>query len=118
MTSMDERRDQREQGLRCHRSGGTLRRFADRNAAGAEGLSCPRRRPYTFPSDVVSTHVVQPPGVAALARWGLLERVTTVRVGCWLGTPVTTRIRSPRKALPTRFSMRNDALQPSTKHST
>src|SRR5262245_64999582 len=26
----------------------------------------------TFPSDTVSTHVVHPAGVAALARWGLL----------------------------------------------
>jgi 2-polyprenyl-6-methoxyphenol hydroxylase-like FAD-dependent oxidoreductase len=34
----------------------------------------------TFPSDVVSTHVVHPPGVAALARWGLLERLTAT--GC------------------------------------
>jgi 2-polyprenyl-6-methoxyphenol hydroxylase-like FAD-dependent oxidoreductase len=30
----------------------------------------------TFPSDTISTHVVQPRGVAALARWGLLERLT------------------------------------------
>ena len=34
----------------------------------------------TFPSDTVSTHVVQPLGVAALARWGLLERL--VATGC------------------------------------
>jgi 2-polyprenyl-6-methoxyphenol hydroxylase-like FAD-dependent oxidoreductase len=34
----------------------------------------------TFPSDVVSTHVVHPPGVAALARWGLLDRL--VATGC------------------------------------
>ena len=33
-----------------------------------------------FPSDVVSTHVVHPPGVAALARWGLLDRL--VATGC------------------------------------
>jgi 2-polyprenyl-6-methoxyphenol hydroxylase-like FAD-dependent oxidoreductase len=33
-----------------------------------------------FPSDTVSTHVVQPVGVAALARWGLLERLTAT--GC------------------------------------
>ena len=26
----------------------------------------------TFPSDTMSTHVIHPPGVAALARWGLL----------------------------------------------
>jgi 2-polyprenyl-6-methoxyphenol hydroxylase-like FAD-dependent oxidoreductase len=29
----------------------------------------------TFPSDTLSTHCIQPPGVAALARWGLLDRV-------------------------------------------
>jgi 2-polyprenyl-6-methoxyphenol hydroxylase-like FAD-dependent oxidoreductase len=30
----------------------------------------------TFPSDTVSSHVVHPLGVAALARWGLLDRLT------------------------------------------
>jgi 2-polyprenyl-6-methoxyphenol hydroxylase-like FAD-dependent oxidoreductase len=30
----------------------------------------------TFPSDTVSTHVVQAPGVAALDRWGILDKVT------------------------------------------
>jgi flavin-dependent dehydrogenase len=34
----------------------------------------------TFPSDTMSTHLVHPPGVAALARWGLLERL--VATGC------------------------------------
>ena len=34
----------------------------------------------TFPSDTVSTHMIHPPGVAALARWGLLDRV--VATGC------------------------------------
>jgi len=29
----------------------------------------------TFPSDTISTHLVHPPGVAALRRWGLLDRV-------------------------------------------
>ncbi|GAB1640531.1 NAD(P)/FAD-dependent oxidoreductase [Krasilnikovia sp. MM14-A1259] len=29
----------------------------------------------TFPSDTVSTHVIHPPGVAALRDWGLLDRV-------------------------------------------
>ena len=28
----------------------------------------------TFPSDTVSTHIIQRPGVAALSRWGLLDR--------------------------------------------
>jgi 2-polyprenyl-6-methoxyphenol hydroxylase-like FAD-dependent oxidoreductase len=34
----------------------------------------------TFPSDTVSTHLIHAPGVAALARWGLLDRV--VASGC------------------------------------
>jgi flavin-dependent dehydrogenase len=33
-----------------------------------------------FPSDTVSTHLLHPPGVAALARWGLLEPL--VATGC------------------------------------
>jgi flavin-dependent dehydrogenase len=34
----------------------------------------------TFPSDTVSTHLLHPPGVDALGRWGLLERF--VATGC------------------------------------
>jgi flavin-dependent dehydrogenase len=34
----------------------------------------------TFPSDTVSTHVIHAPGVASLARWGLLDQV--VASGC------------------------------------
>jgi 2-polyprenyl-6-methoxyphenol hydroxylase-like FAD-dependent oxidoreductase len=34
----------------------------------------------TFPSDTMSTHFVHPPGVAALARWGLLDRLEAT--GC------------------------------------
>ena len=34
----------------------------------------------SFPSDTVSTHVIHAPGVAALHRWGLLDRV--VASGC------------------------------------
>ena len=34
----------------------------------------------TFPSDTLSTHVVHPQGIAALRRWGLLERL--VASGC------------------------------------
>ncbi|HET9252540.1 MAG TPA: NAD(P)/FAD-dependent oxidoreductase [Candidatus Eisenbacteria bacterium] len=34
----------------------------------------------TFPSDTISTHLIHPPGVAALRRWGLLDRV--VGTGC------------------------------------
>ena len=34
----------------------------------------------SFPSDTVSTHLIHPPGVAALQRWGLLDRL--VATGC------------------------------------
>jgi flavin-dependent dehydrogenase len=34
----------------------------------------------TFPSDTVSTHLIHAPGVAALRRWGLLDRL--VATGC------------------------------------
>ncbi|MGH9033580.1 MAG: NAD(P)/FAD-dependent oxidoreductase, partial [Acidimicrobiia bacterium] len=34
----------------------------------------------TFPSDTISTHLVHPPGVVALQRWGLLDRLTAT--GC------------------------------------
>jgi 2-polyprenyl-6-methoxyphenol hydroxylase-like FAD-dependent oxidoreductase len=34
----------------------------------------------TFPSDTISTHQVHPPGVAALERWGLLDRL--IATGC------------------------------------
>jgi 2-polyprenyl-6-methoxyphenol hydroxylase-like FAD-dependent oxidoreductase len=34
----------------------------------------------TFPSDTMSTHFVHPPGVAALAHWGLLDRLEAT--GC------------------------------------
>src|SRR3954471_23626337 len=34
----------------------------------------------TFPSDTMSTHVVHPPGAAALKRWGLLDRLPAT--GC------------------------------------
>jgi flavin-dependent dehydrogenase len=29
----------------------------------------------TFPSDIISTHYIQPPGVARLEKWGLLQKV-------------------------------------------
>jgi 2-polyprenyl-6-methoxyphenol hydroxylase-like FAD-dependent oxidoreductase len=34
----------------------------------------------TFPSDTISTHLVHPPAVAALARWGLADRLAAT--GC------------------------------------
>ena len=53
-----------------------VRRLSDGDAARPEGLQGARRRPATFPSDTLSTHIVHPPGVAALRRWGLLDRLT------------------------------------------
>jgi 2-polyprenyl-6-methoxyphenol hydroxylase-like FAD-dependent oxidoreductase len=41
----------------------------------------------SFPSDTVSSHQVQVPGVALLHRWGLLERLARA------GTPATPRVR-------------------------
>jgi 2-polyprenyl-6-methoxyphenol hydroxylase-like FAD-dependent oxidoreductase len=40
-----------------------------------------------FPSDTISTHQVQLPGGARLARWGLLDRLVAA------GTPPTRRVR-------------------------
>ncbi len=40
-----------------------------------------------FPSDTVSSHQVQPPGIARLQRWGLLDRVRDS------GEPATRRVR-------------------------
>ena len=34
----------------------------------------------TFPSDTLSTHILHPPGAAALKRWGLLDRLAST--GC------------------------------------
>jgi 2-polyprenyl-6-methoxyphenol hydroxylase-like FAD-dependent oxidoreductase len=41
----------------------------------------------TFPSDTLSTHQIQLPGVARLARWGLLDHVIAA------GTPPTRHVR-------------------------
>ena len=41
----------------------------------------------TFPSDTLSTHQVQVPGVARLARWGVLDAVLAA------GTPPTREVR-------------------------
>ena len=65
----------------------------------------------TFPSDTMSTHIIHPRGVAALARWGLLERLQAT--GC---PPIATYAfdfgpltisGSPRAA-----GMRHDTLCP------
>jgi hypothetical protein len=50
------------------------------DAAGPSGPPRPGVDRTTFPSDTISTHLGQPPGVAALDRWGLLHRL--VATGC------------------------------------
>jgi 2-polyprenyl-6-methoxyphenol hydroxylase-like FAD-dependent oxidoreductase len=52
--------------------------------AGLRVLAVDRAR---FPSDTLSTHQVQVPGVARLHRWGLLDRLSAA------GTPPTQRVR-------------------------
>jgi flavin-dependent dehydrogenase len=52
--------------------------------AGLRVLAVDRAR---FPSDTLSTHQIQLPGVALLRRWGLLEAVVAS------GTPAASRIR-------------------------
>ena len=52
--------------------------------AGLRVLTVDRAR---FPSDTLSTHQVQVPGVARLHRWGLLDRLVAT------GTPATRRVR-------------------------
>ena len=37
----------------------------------------------TFPSDTVSTHAIHAPGVAALRRWGLLDRLEATGCPLW-----------------------------------
>ena len=54
----------------------------------------------TFPSDTVSTHLVHPPGVAALERWGLLDALK--QTGC---PPIDTYLFDMGPAaFPTRFT--------------
>ena len=60
-------------GARC--AGSSLAMLLAR--AGARVLVVDRAR---FPSDTISTHLIHPPGVAALRRWGLLDAV--VATGC------------------------------------
>jgi 2-polyprenyl-6-methoxyphenol hydroxylase-like FAD-dependent oxidoreductase len=56
--------------------------------AGAPSAMLLARRGYkvlvvdrsTFPSDTISTHLIHPPGVSLLKRWGLLDRL--VATGC------------------------------------
>jgi flavin-dependent dehydrogenase len=40
----------------------------------------------TFPSDTISTHIIWPPGMAKLKRWGLLEKVASTN------TPLLTKL--------------------------
>jgi 2-polyprenyl-6-methoxyphenol hydroxylase-like FAD-dependent oxidoreductase len=79
--------------LRLSREGTGMRTEYDAIVVGARCAGSPTamllaRKGYrvlvvdkaTFPSDTISTHLVHPPGVAALQRWGLLDRL--VATGC------------------------------------
>ena len=53
----------------------------------------------TFPSDTLSTHIVHPPGVASLGRWGLLDLFAAS--GCppiytYASTSAPLRLRAAR----------------------
>ena len=56
----------------------------------------------TFPSDTISTHVVHPLGVAALARWGLLDRLGGDRLSADSHLCVRLRSVHASPALPAR----------------
>ena len=66
--------------VRRHRGGRALRRVADRDAAGPEGLQGAGRRQGDVPQRHHLDPPRPPPGVAALQRWGLLDRL--VATGC------------------------------------
>jgi 2-polyprenyl-6-methoxyphenol hydroxylase-like FAD-dependent oxidoreductase len=64
----------------------------------------------TFPSDTISTHMIHPPGVAALKRWGLLERLEAT--GCprsRITRSISGRSRSPGPHGQWRASRRGSA---------
>ncbi len=67
--------------------------------------SCDRA---SFPSDTISTHLIHPPGITALQRWGLLNKV--VASGCPASTPTrSTSVRSHSRELPTRTGLSRTA---------
>jgi 2-polyprenyl-6-methoxyphenol hydroxylase-like FAD-dependent oxidoreductase len=82
-----------DQALQALKEGNVVQSQYDALVVGARCAGAPTamllaRRGYrvlvvdkaTFPSDTISTHLVHPPGVAALRRWGLLDRL--VATGC------------------------------------
>ena len=60
--------------------GATVRGVADRDAARPRGYRVLVVDRATFPSDTLSTHILHPPGAAALQRWGLLDALRAT--GC------------------------------------
>jgi 2-polyprenyl-6-methoxyphenol hydroxylase-like FAD-dependent oxidoreductase len=50
----------------------------------------------TFPSDTLSTHQVQVPGVARLRRWGILDGVLAAGTPGGGGGAIRSRPRRPR----------------------
>jgi 2-polyprenyl-6-methoxyphenol hydroxylase-like FAD-dependent oxidoreductase len=70
----------------------------------------------TFPSDMMSTHLIHPPGVAALKRWGVLEQLRAT--GCPpmttyaydMGPIVITGSPRPAEGVPEAFCPRRTVL--------
>src|SRR5260370_4068235 len=56
-----------------------------------------------FPSDTLSTHQVQLPGVSALGRWGLLGRLSAAGTPATRRRPADTRPLLPDRPDPARL---------------
>ncbi|HEX6404688.1 MAG TPA: FAD-dependent oxidoreductase [Pseudonocardiaceae bacterium] len=69
----------------------------------------------TFPSDTISTHLIHPPGVAALQRWGLLDQVTAtgclpIHTYCFDFGPFTISGRPGTEDAPVAYGPRRTVL--------
>src|SRR6202012_4066697 len=69
----------------------------------------------TFPSDTISTHLIQPTGIAALNRWGLLGQLLATRcppVGAYAFDfgPVTTGGSPGTSGSPVAYAPRRTVL--------
>ena len=87
-----------------------MRRHCDRDAPRSRWIPNPARRQGNVPSDTVSTHLIHPPGVAALHQWGLLEPSH----GDWMPTHphLHVRLRRGDPCRVTSFRRRSGHVQP------
>jgi 2-polyprenyl-6-methoxyphenol hydroxylase-like FAD-dependent oxidoreductase len=75
----------------------------------------------TFPSDTISTHLIHPPGMAALERWGLADEVTATNCSpidtyVFDFGPVAISGNPGTAAQPTAYSPRRTLLDESLVH--